>query len=363
MLLRKLVASPEPSSQFHPGALHPISPWDFSAIEQDISRRARSLHEFEGTRTNIDTSARRIDDPTTYSRRNSKAIIKVSPIPLEPWPGATLSGNQSTPAISRPVEAQGAGSSIIAPSCSGRADLPIQAFSTGTDFLPAPAEGASLDYQVDRNLATSRRRCTSAEFDADRSCHLCYEMRPVVNTHEAAQRPTEHAPAELLNEDGHIVKPRPFHATRSPSEGRDSRGGERVFRSPEGDSNNGTNPLPHQAQRRTSTVAPLPSTLADGLPPPGSIPSHHTPSSIRHRDAADAFLGITHRTTRELDDSLERGIIGNQLEAETGLTPWLNFNALGPRTKAVIVVVILVIVLLGAVVKLIQVIQAPTSTN
>lgn len=188
-------------------------------------------------------------------------------------------------------------------------------------------------------------------------------MRPVVNARGTAYCPIDHAPAELLNEDGHIVEPIPFHATGSPSENRDSRGGERVFRSLAGNSDNGTNPLPFQAQSSTSTIAPLPSTFADGPPPPGSIASHHPRSSIRPRDAAEAFLGITHRTTRHLDDALERGIIGNQLEAETGLIPWLDFNALDPRTKAAIAVVILVIVLLGAVVKLVQAIQPPTSTK
>ncbi|KIO19517.1 hypothetical protein M407DRAFT_30842 [Tulasnella calospora MUT 4182] len=192
-------------------------------------------------------------------------------------------------------------------------------------------------------------------------------MRPITNnTHHGAHGLIDNAPIPYPNGVRLIVEQEPFHAAGPLSEDR----GERAFQSPlECNSDNMTNLQPHtthsppsQVQSPTAAIATQSSTFTRG-PLPELNPSRDTRSSIRNRDAADAFLGISQRTSRQLEDSLERGMIGSQLEGETGLSPWLDFNALGTRTKLVITVVILGIVLVGAVVKLVQTIHPPTSSH
>lgn len=80
-------------------------------------------------------------------------------------------------------------------------------------------------------------------------------------------------------------------------------------------------------------------------------------------DAAGAFVSVSRSNTRQLEDSLERGVIGAQLEAETELWPWLDLAVLSPRTKWIITLVVLGIVLVGAISKLVQTILSSTSSH
>lgn len=351
------------SSLSHNGALHPTPPWVSHPIEQHISCATNPHHELGNNRTNNATSLQKIDRITTNSRHNSKARIKVSPLPLEPWPEATLSGHQPVPAKSHRAEALEA-PSVVASTGTARACSPIQVVPTSPDYLLSPGDGVPLDRQAVESLASSCLRCTRAE-DPEHSCHPCYEMRPVPNAHDTTHGPTDDHPSQFFRGDRHIIEQEISRAAGLPSKGPDLESGGHVLRSSEGASGGGTHPQQHPpatSNLHGATIVSQPSTFGGTPPLPEFVPYHGTRSSIRHIDAADAFLGIAQRN-RQLDDSLERGIIGNQLEVETGLASWLDFNALGPRTKIAIAAVALGIVLLGAIVKLVQAIHPPTSTH
>ncbi|KAG8964241.1 hypothetical protein FRC00_003233, partial [Tulasnella sp. 408] len=83
---------------------------------------------------------------------------------------------------------------------------------------------------------------------------------------------------------------------------------------------------PDPALDRTATPTPsnLP-TRAD-VPPRGDRQdvSQDTRSQGRSNRAVDAFLAVSRGNSRQLEDDLERGVIGSQLEAETELPSWLD---------------------------------------
>ncbi|KAG9041241.1 hypothetical protein FS837_012520 [Tulasnella sp. UAMH 9824] len=80
-------------------------------------------------------------------------------------------------------------------------------------------------------------------------------------------------------------------------------------------------------------------------------------------DAAGALLSVSQTNSRQQEDDLEAGVIRAQLEAETGLSPWLDLAALSPRTKLIITLVVLGLVLLGAFLKLVQTILSSSSAH
>lgn len=341
---------------------------------QDGPPAAKPRLEPGGTEVGNSASTRTIDRITRNYRPNSKAIIKISPIPLEPWPGATLSTYQTiAPRSSRAETPDFFPDVSPTRACKSRSPSPGLSIHSGP--LLAPPEGESLGCQEVKDLTSSSPGCLGPTSSCS-SCQPGYEMRPITNARALTYRPMDNNPsAQFLNGDGHIVNQQRRCGMRPPCEGRDTEGEEpaSAFESSEDYSDDRTNHRPDgfhpdsslrsqwQERSRTANIVPETSTLAEGPPPP-SIPSRGTQSLIRHRDAADAFLDITQRASRQLDDSLERGTIGSQLEIETGLAPWLDFKTFGTRTKVLITAVVLGIVLLAAVMKLVQTIQ-PTSTH
>lgn len=133
-----------------------------------------------------------------------------------------------------------------------------------------------------------------------------------------------------------------------------------------GERNSTTNYSLHLPGPTATTVTPRTPTDREDPPLPAQDDHHHMRTPPTHIDAADVFLGVTQRSSRRrsnIEDSLERGMIRSQFEVESDLSPWLDINAFGPRTKAIIVALVLGIVLLGAVAKLSQAIQSDSNAH
>lgn len=330
-----------------------------------------SHNESGDTEARNSASKRAPDWPVTGSRRNCKAIIKVTPIPLEQWPGATLPSPQFTlPQSLRPEALEASSILEPTPTCGGRSPIP------GLPAQPrphlTPSGGAALNYQGVSNLAILCLR------DLDHSCNSCYETRSIGNSHPATHSPRNNAaiivtPTQFLNEDRDFAARNQSHTPGSSSGAWGPACGEALVQSQGVDLSSSTNSrqdspvrinsFHFEAQNDVAITALTPSTHSNGPLPTEPVFSHNTRSSIRQRDADDAFLDVTQGNSREPDDSLERGMMRNQIEVETGFSTGLEFSALSPRTRVAITVVILGTLLLGAVTQLAQVIKPATSTH
>ncbi|KAG8920374.1 hypothetical protein FRC01_000797 [Tulasnella sp. 417] len=118
-------------------------------------------------------------------------------------------------------------------------------------------------------------------------------------------------------------------------------------------------------ETRTAPIGSQTSAVAENTASTTQDLSREERSTIRRTGAADAFVGVTQRNSgqRLMDDALERGMLFSQLGIESEPPAWLDFNALGSRTKAFITAGVLAIVLLGATLKLYQTIHSSPSTH
>ncbi|KAG8914926.1 hypothetical protein FRC00_009594 [Tulasnella sp. 408] len=121
----------------------------------------------------------------------------------------------------------------------------------------------------------------------------------------------------------------------------------------------GLEPLPDSGRTRSSAIATANPT-SDQAVREGSGSARSERGQI---DPSGAFLAVSQTNSRQLEDDLERGVIGTLLGAETEPSPWLDLGALTPRTKLIVTLVVLAVVLLGAISKLIQTILSSSSTH
>lgn len=303
--------------------------------------------------------------------RHSKSTIKVSPIPLGPFPTTARPPFLDLAADPILQEASTSLSTLVSSPSNGGACFTGQGFGTITRPL---SDDIPPDEQDGAHATGSRPKHKGV----DRDGPLCGDpsdssrLNNSVRSPESST-PTIFGPVQSPCDDPHGAEQAPYHVIVSRSTSRNHEDVGSSCRPGTLKPGRATIPRrlvaitahPLHSQKETHTPAIAPPTLAsaEAASPPRQDRPHRTESPPERTDAVDAFLGITQTTTRHLDDTLERGMIGTQLEVESGVSPWLNIDAFGPRTKVLITVLALGVVLLGAVAKLSQEFQSKSSTR
>lgn len=314
-----------------------------------------------------------VDSTTANPWRHSKSIIKVSPTPLEQLP-ATAPPPFWNFAADPVLQEASASHSLLSSTSNGGGRFTGQ----GCGDIPRPLGGDIPTHEQDRARSTISSPQHKGVGGDDSLCS--YHCHGSSSNHSACS-PNNRTPSLLrlgqsTRSNPHTTEQPPYHNLGPLNDGRSREDVGLIFQpealEPGRDPNPRrlvaimtTNPLHSPKEVHTPAVAGTPldstgatsSTRQDGSSRSGSPPEH--------TDAVDAFLGVTQTTStsRHLDDALERGMIGTQLEVESELSPWLDINIFGRRTKVLITVLALGTVLLGAIAKLSQEIRSQSSTH
>ncbi|KAG8911423.1 hypothetical protein FRC01_005718 [Tulasnella sp. 417] len=299
--------------------------------------------------------------------RHTKSAIKVSPIPLEQFPGTALCPFSDF-AAGLPLR-----EALKSPSLPGLASNDGSGSAEkvfGTAARPL-SNGISPNEQDRTNDAISRPKLG----DINRDGPLGFDCS--LNT-SALSPETENSTAPITQlasspcDEPHIIKQALCDVIGPRLGGRDGEdrpASQPGALEPELDTDPRqlipvtTDPLHCPKENHIPTIAATNLTSREAAPSPRHEDTYSAASPPEHTNAADAFLGVTQTTSRQSDDALERGMVGTVLEVENGLSPWLDATIFGPRAKALVTVLVVGVVFLGAVAKLSREIQTQSSAQ